>query len=235
MSNNILSPFQELLNKDFKNFIKRSQQQIEEINKKEILSLNNPQEVGSHLFLYKSIASYLSLYIRDFEDYDHLSYFFDNVNFAEKHYQRSTFENILKGNDVIKKEFDEIFDKNIKMVFGNSEDLIKFNNALLNLAQKYQDQFKNNLDNIGYTDKTVQIQPYFEEHPEIFSFFLSLGLPDKEKQEVFQVFKDLYFTNFIALNIVEDELFNYLASVYAINEIIKMVSYIAPKLMMKEK
>lgn len=220
-------------NYNFKNFLKEILNIIQNINDSK-LEFTNPQKVAYDLIRFRSITYRFNVYIKEFEDFDNFAYFLDELKTENLNYEINYFKNFLNNHNKLKEEFDKIFKEKLKELFGTSNELIEFNNALLNLGIKIQQHFIDNLDNLGFTDQTKSIQPYFEKHPEILSFFLSLGLPDKEKQEIYSNFLSLYNTNFISINIIEDELFNYLAYVYAINEIIKMVSYITPKMLLKE-
>lgn len=201
----------------------------ENLNKNKI-NFKDPESVARNLFYFKHIAIELSNYIRTFEDFENLQYLMMKHNKIDAT-KPVNFEKFMLSE---KEEFNRDIKPYLNEIFGSSNDLILVNNDLLELGKAIQEHFIKNLKEIGFTDKTAGIQKYFEENPKIFSFFLSLGIPDKEKIEIQQQFLSIYNNPFIALSIVEDELFRYLAIIYSLNEIIKMMSYIAPKLMMKE-
>lgn len=121
-------------------------------------------------------------------------------------------------------------------IFGKSETLIKLNDGAVTLGQRIQQHFIDNLDNISFSEKTKQIQPYLEKEPKIYSFFLSLGLgfPSEEASEVFSIFKQLYQSEYLSKNIQDDELFAYMALTYSVNEIVKAISFILHKMLIKK-
>ena len=68
------------------------------------------------------------------------------------------------------------------------------------------------------------------------SFFLSLGLgfPSEEASEIFSIFKQLYQSEYLSKNIQDDELFAYMALTYSVNEIVKAISFILHKMLIKK-
>lgn len=233
---NMIELFQQ---NDFPQFFSKLKKKINEYfdGNKENLNLNrskidfkDPESVARNLFYFKHIAIELSNYIRTFEDFENLQYLMMKHNKIDST-KPVNFEKFMLSE---KEEFNRDVKPYLNEIFGSSSDLIFVNNDLLELGKAIQKHFMDNMKDVGFTNKTAGIQKYFEENPKIFSFFLSLGIPDKEKIEIQQQFLSTYNNPFIALNLVEDELFRYLAVIYSLNEIIKMMSYIAPKLMMKE-
>lgn len=207
--------------------------------------------VANYIFYLRSLVINFSLYSRYYEEFNRFSVLSLNKDFSSSDELLKVFEENTTLLDKIENDITSQENKNnlnvglnsssnillstlLKSYFNSSQELICLNNNLLSLAKYYEEHFIKNLENISFTDKTKAIQPYLEKHPNILSLFLNIGMPSEEQFKVLQEFKNLHFNHFIAHTIYEDELFNYLAVVYNLNEIIKIISYFLPKMILKE-
>lgn len=152
--------------------------------------------------------------------------FYNKISYLSRNFE---LFNRLVDNNITEEETEDF-----RLIFGKSSQFIELNNNLLAAGKAIQDHFIKNIEEISFSEKTKDIQPYFEKKPNILSFCFSLAMPDQETSEVFSTFKQLYQSEFLRKNIKEDELFSYLAFVYSINEIIKATTFVLQKMLIKK-
>lgn len=170
-----------------------------------------------------------------FKDFIKTDNFINNIFTCMFYYNKISY--IIRNYELFNRlDNDTISVEDYQSIFGKSETLIKLNDGAVTLGQRIQQHFIDNLDNISFSEKTKQIQPYLEKEPKIYSFFLSLGLgfPSEEASEIFSIFKQLYQSEYLSKNIQDDELFAYMALTYSVNEIVKAISFILHKMLIKK-
>lgn len=170
-----------------------------------------------------------------FKDFIKTDNFINNIFTCMFYYNKISY--IIRNYELFNRlDNNTISVEDYQSIFGKSETLIKLNDGAATLGQRIQQHFIDNLDNISFSEKTKQIQPYLEKEPKIYSFFLSLGLgfPSEEASEVFSIFKQLYQSEYLSKNIQDDELFAYMALTYSVNEIVKAISFILHKMLIKK-
>ena len=170
-----------------------------------------------------------------FKDFIKTDNFINNIFTCMFYYNKISY--IIRNYELFNRlDNDTISVEDYQSIFGKSETLIKLNDGAVTLGQRIQQHFIDNLDNISFSEKTKQIQPYLEKEPKIYSFFLSLGLgfPSEEASEIFSIFKQLYQSEYLSKNRQDDELFAYMALTYSVNEIVKAISFILHKMLIKK-
>ena len=181
----------------------------------------------------------INTFFLSFKNEEILQKILNKENFADNVFTTICFYNKIS---YISRNF-ELFNRlandnttidDFQSIFGKSSQYMELNNNLLAAGKAIQDHFIKNLEEIGFSEKTKDIQLYFEKKPNILSFCFSLAMPDQETSEVFSTFKQLYQSEFLHKNIEEDELFSYLAFVYSINEIIKATTFVLQKMLIKK-